>query len=75
MVSIILIGSVLYPRKYIVPVIGECTIPETWDVFDLFEKIYNEGINRGIEKGMDKKAKEIRDCLNIKTDSSNTILI
>ena len=55
----------LYPRRYIVPYMGECTIPENWTVEDIFFMIYTKGFNVGKESGKEEKAEEIRHCLNI----------
>ena len=63
--GIIYVGSALYPRRYIVPEIGECTIPENYDITDIFSLIYEKAFKLGIEEGKEKKAEEIRNCLNI----------
>lgn len=58
-------GMRLHPRRYIVPCIGECTIPENWTAEDIFTKVYQMAFEEGVEEGKNKKAEEIRNCLNI----------
>lgn len=63
--GIIHLESKLYPNKFFVPHVGEVNLYEPYKWEDIFQKIYDSGLESGTRYGEAKKISEIKRVLNI----------
>jgi hypothetical protein len=67
------VGNRAYPNRYIVDGLledNEVEIPNYYEIKDIFQLVYEIGLEKGIKLGQIKKTNQIKDILNISYEAN-----